>query len=310
MWTAEAMPDLSGKTVIITGANSGIGWEAALQFARKGAQTILACRSMERGNDAMRRILDLVPKASVEARQLDLASLASIRAFANEFCRRGQPLHVLCNNAGVVGTPYQLTADGFELQFGTNHLGHFALTGLLLARLLAAPSARVVTVASFSHWLSGPIRFDDINWKNETYSKWMAYAQSKRLNLLFAFELQRRAERSATNLASIGTHPGFTATDMLTTSARLNQSASQMWSARLSNRLIAQSASTGALTTLYAATAPEIRGGDFVGPRWFMWGHPVRARCSAEVRDESIAARLWELSENLTGVRYLFRPAR
>jgi len=309
MWTAEAMPDLSGKIVIITGANSGIGWEAALQFARKGAHTILACRSVDRAHDATRRILSLAPRAKVEAMQLDLASLASIRAFSDEFCRRRQPLHALCNNAGVVGIPYQLTADGFEMQFGTNHLGHFALTGLLMTPLLAPPNARVVTVASSSHWLSGPIRFDDINWKHEAYSKWMAYAQSKRANLLFAFELQRRAQLSATGLASVGTHPGFTATDMLTTSARLNQSASQMWTARFTNRFFAQSAPRGALTTLYAATGSDIRGGDFVGPRWLMWGPPVKTRCSAEVRDESAAARLWELSELLTGVKYCLRTS-
>ena len=309
MWTAEAIPDLSDKTVIITGANSGIGWEAARQFARKGAHTILACRSIDRARDAISRILSLTPRAKVEAMQLDLASLTSIRLFAEEYCARRQPLHALCNNAGVVGIPYQLTADGVEMQFGTNHLGHFALTALLMTPLLAASNARVVTVASLSHWLSGPIRFDDINWKHETYSKWMAYAQSKRANLLFAFELQRRAQLSAVGLASIGTHPGFTATDMLTSSARLNQSAGQMWTARFTNRFFAQSASMGALTTLYAATGSDIHGGDFVGPRWLMWGPPVKARCSAAVRDESAAARLWELSEHLTGVKSCVRAS-
>src|SRR6202162_4925205 len=151
MWTAEAMPDLSGKTVIITGANSGIGWEAARQFARKGAHTILACRSIDRAHDATVRILSLAPHARVEAMQLDLANLASIRAFADEFCARRQPLHTLCNNAGVVGIPYQLTADGFEMQFGTNHLGHFALTGLLLDNLLPVRGSRVVAVRRTGH---------------------------------------------------------------------------------------------------------------------------------------------------------------
>ena len=304
MWTAEAIPDLSGKTVIITGANGGIGWEAALQFARKHAHTILACRAIDRGRAATQRILASTPGASVEAMQLDLASLVSIRAFADKFCQRGQALDLLCNNAGVTGIPYQSTADGFEMQFGTNHLGHFALTGLLLAPLLAADGARVVTVSSASHWLSGPIRFDDINWKRERYRKWIAYAQSKRANLLFAFELQRRAELNGAKLMSVGTHPGLTATNLLLSAARLNGSATQESLMRLTNRLFAQSAAMGALTTLYAATAPEIRGGDFVGPQWLMWGYPYRARCSAAVRDQSAAVRLWELSEHLTGVGY------
>ncbi len=307
MWTAEAIPDLSGKTVIITGANSGIGWEAALQFARKGAHTILACRAMDRGRAAAQRIQTAIPGASVEAMQLDLASLGSIREFADQFCRRGQALHLLCNNAGVTGIPYQTTSRGFEMQFATNHLGHFALTGLLLVPLLAADSARVVTVSSVSHWLSGPIRFDDINWQRETYQKWIAYAQSKRANLLFAFELQRRTELASAKLVSVGTHPGFTATNLLPSAARLNSSATQESLMRLINRLVAQSAWMGALTTLYAATAPEIRGGDFVGPRWLMWGYPMKARCSAAVRDQSAAIRLWELTEHLTGVRYCFR---
>jgi NAD(P)-dependent dehydrogenase (short-subunit alcohol dehydrogenase family) len=306
MWTAEQIPNLSGKTVIVTGANSGIGYEAARQLARKGAHTILACRSIERGDAAAQGIRAATPGASVEAMPLDLASLESIRGFADQFCRRGQPLHLLCNNAGVTGIPYQTTADGFEMQFGTNHLGHFALTGLLLAPLLAADGARVVTVSSVSHWLSGPIRFDDLNWERERYRKWIAYAQSKHANLLFAFELQRRAEMTTVNLMSVGTHPGVTATNLLPSAARLNGSATQESLMRLSNRLFAQSASRGALTTLYAATAPEIRGGDFVGPRWLMWGYPFKARCSAGVRGQSAAMRLWELSERLTGIHYCF----
>lgn len=306
MWTVEEIPDLSGKTVIVTGANSGIGWEAALQFAGKGAHTILACRSMDRGQAAAERIRRVTPGASVEAMRLDLASLASIHEFADQFCGRGEPLHLLCNNAGVTGIPFSTTADGLEMQFGINHLGHFALTGLLLSALLGAEDARVITVSSVSHWLSGPIRFDDLNWQRESYQRWMAYAQSKRANLLFAFELQRRAEIAATNLMSVGTHPGVTATNLLPSMARLNGSRTQESLMRLINRLLAQSATRGALTTLFAATAPEIRGGDFVGPRWLMWGHPVKARCSAAARDRSAAAELWEVSERLTGVSYCF----
>jgi hypothetical protein len=306
MWTADAIPDLSGKTVIITGANSGIGVEAARQFANKGAHTILACRSLERGRAATERIRALTSGASVEAMQLDLASLASIRAFAEEFSSRGRPLHILCNNAGISGMPYQPTTDGIEPHFGINHLGHFALTGRLLQSLLEAEGARVVTVSSISHRMSGPVRFDDINWKLAPYRKWIAYAQSKHANLLFAFELQRRAEKSGAMLLSVGTHPGFAATNLLPSAARVSGSSAQESTIRFINRVFAQSAAMGALTTLYAATAPDVRGGDFIGPRWRMWGHPVKAKCSAQVRDAIAGARLWELSERLTGISYRF----
>ena len=189
-WTADDIPDLSGKTIVVTGGNSGIGYEAALEFARKRAEVILACRDLGKARTAAAQIAASAPGAKVEVMELDLSNLASVRGFSDAFHLQHQALHVLCNNAGVMAIPYRQTADGFEMQFGTNHLGHFALTGLLLDRLLATEGARVVNVASGAHRM-GKIRFDDLQWKNG-YRKWMAYGQSKLANLLFTLELQRK----------------------------------------------------------------------------------------------------------------------
>ncbi len=303
-WTADDLPDLSGKIIVVTGGNSGIGYEAAIQFARKRAHVVLACRNMDKARPAADRIAALAPGASVEVMALDLSSLASVRSFAEAFKEKNPMLHILCNNAGVMAIPYSRTADGFEMQFGTNHLGHFALTGLLLDRLIAAGGARVVTVSSGAHRM-GTIRFDDLQWEHG-YRKWRAYGQSKLANLLFAFELERRAEAARAKLISVACHPGYAATNLQAMGPRMQGSAMMETMMGVANRLFAQSAAMGALPTLYAATAPDLHGGEYIGPNGLgeMWGHPVKVDYSAAAHDTAAGARLWQISEQLTGVRY------
>ncbi len=303
-WTAEHMPDLSGKTLIVTGGNSGLGYEAALQFARKGAHVVLACRNFDKAGAAMDAITSAQPGASLEAMELDLASLASVRAFAKSFLDKHGGLDVLCNNAGVMALPLRRTADGFEMQFGTNHLGHFALTGLLLERLLETPGARVVSMSSTMH-RTGKMHFDDLQWERR-YSKWGSYGQSKLANLLFCYELQRRLEAKGTSLISMACHPGYAATNLQVTGPRMQGSKLMERFTKLANRLFSQSAAMGALPMLYAATSPEVRGGDYIGPDGFgeNWGHPKKVGSTRRSRDLKAAARLWEVSEALTAVRY------
>jgi NAD(P)-dependent dehydrogenase (short-subunit alcohol dehydrogenase family) len=303
-WSAADLPDLAGKTVVVTGANSGIGYEAALEFARAHVTVVLACRRLESANAAADQIRSAGPGRAVEVMELDLASLASVRAFAEAFKRAHSALDVLVNNAGVMALPYRKTADGFEMQFGTNHLGHFALTGLLLDSLLAADAPRVVTVSSSAHRI-GKIRFDDLNWEHG-YRKWYAYGQSKLANLLFMFELNRKAQRAGVKLISVACHPGYAATNLQAAGPRMSGASFMEWGTQWANRFFAQSAAMGALPTLYAAAAPEVNGGDYFGPDGFQetWGYPTKISCSAAARDEAVAARLWSISEELTQVRY------
>jgi NAD(P)-dependent dehydrogenase (short-subunit alcohol dehydrogenase family) len=302
-WTADDLPDLAGKTIVITGANSGIGYEAAVQFARKRAAVVLACRSVDKGRAAADQIEARTPGAAVEVLELDLASLASVRAFAERFRGAHRELHVLVNNAGVMALPYRRTADGFEMQFGTNHLGHFALTGLLLDSLLAT-GGRVVTVSSGAHRI-GDIRFDDLQWEHG-YGKWRAYGQSKLANLLFAFELQRRADEAGKKLVSVACHPGYAATELQAAGPRMLKSSWRESLFALGNSLFAQSAAMGALPTLYAAAAPDVNGGDYIGPDGLAenWGYPKKVSSTARARNPELAKRLWEVSEKLTGVHY------
>lgn len=303
-WISNDIPDLSGKTIVVTGGNSGIGYEAALEFARKRAKVILACRDLGKARTAAAQITAASRGADVEVIALDLSNLASIRGFADAFHLQHQALHVLCNNAGVMAIPYRLTADGFEMQFGTNHLGHFALTGLLLDRLLATDGARVVNVSSTGHRF-GQIRFDDLQWRSG-YRKWRAYGQSKLANLLFTFELQRRADAAGAKLLSVACHPGYAATNLQAVGPRMQGSSVMEYVSELGNKLLAQSAAMGALPTEYAAVAPEVHSGDYIGPDGVaeMWGHPKKVGCSAAARDASSAKRLWEVSEQLTDVHY------
>src|SRR6266849_5242351 len=303
-WTSDDIPDLSGKTIVVTGGNSGIGYEAALEFARKCAKVILACRDLGKARTAAAEIVASSPTADVEVMALDLSNLASIRGFADAFHMRHQALDVLCNNAGVMAIPYRLTADGFEMQFGTNHLGHFALTGLLLDRLLATKGSRVVNVSSTGHRF-GKIRFDDLQWKNG-YRKWRAYGQSKLASLLFTFELQRKADAAGKKLLSVACHPGYAATNLQAVGPKMSGSSMMEYLSEVGNKLLAQTAAMGALPTEYAAVAPDVHSGDYIGPGGFaeQWGHPIKVGCSAAARDAASAKRLWEVSEQLTDVHY------
>jgi NAD(P)-dependent dehydrogenase (short-subunit alcohol dehydrogenase family) len=304
-WTADDVPDQTGKIIIVTGGNSGIGYEAARVLARKGAHVVLACRDPGKAQAAIEGIeRDAAAPASVEALPLDLADLASVRAFAAAYRARHAKLDVLCNNAGVMALPHRKTADGFEMQIGTNHLGHFALTGLLLEPLRATGGSRVVTVSSGAHRM-GTIHFDDLNWERG-YRRWGAYGQSKLANLLFMRELERRLAAAGGGAISVACHPGYAATNLQAAGPRMEGSSLLEWLADLGNRLLAQSAAMGALPTLYAATAPDVRGGDYIGPDGFgeFTGHPKKVGASAAARDQDAAARLWALSEQLTGVRY------
>ena len=303
-WTADDIPDLTGKTIIVTGGNSGIGFEAARQMTRKGAHVILACRDKGKANDAIAQIRTLQPSASLEAMQLDLASLESVHRFARDFVDKGIALDVLCNNAGVMAIPRRTTAEGFEMQLGTNHLGHFALTGLLLEPLLAAPAGRVVNVSSTAH-KPGRIDFDDLQGE-KSYRKWLAYAQSKLANLLFTYELQRRLEAAGARAISVACHPGYSATNLQAVGPQMSGSRLAARLMDIGNRLFSQTAAMGALPTLYAATSPDAHGGDYVGPDGFMenYGHPKKTQSTARSHDRAVAKRLWEVSEQLTSVRF------
>ncbi len=304
-WTAKDVPDLSGKTIVVSGGNSGIGYEASVGLARKGARVVLACRDSVKADRAVEAIRGTHPGAHVESMELDLASLVSVRDFAKAFLERHDALHVLCNNAGVMAIPRRVTADGFEMQLGTNHLGHFALTGLLLDRLLATDGARVVTVASTAH-RPGRINFDDLQ-SERSYGKWRAYGQSKLANLLFTYELQRRLESAGSGLLAAACHPGYAATNLQFAGPRMQGSSFLESVMTLGNRLFSQSAAMGTLPTLYACTAPDVRGGDYFGPDGLgeMWGSPKRVTSTARSHDRDMASKLWDVSESLTGVRYL-----
>ena len=303
-WTARDMRNLSGKTIVVTGGNSGIGYEAALEFARKRAQVVLACRDLGKARDAVARITSAAPGATVEAMLLDLANLASVRGFAEAFRIAHKGLDLLCNNAGLMAIPYRRTVDGFEMQFGTNHLGHFALTGLLLDRLLATDGARVVTVSSSAHRM-GSIHFDDLQGQ-KGYHKWFAYGQSKLANLLFTFELQRKADAAGAKLLSVACHPGYAATNLQAAGPRMERSPFMETVMAAGNALFSQSATMGALPTLYAAISADVRGGDYIGPDGFAQnrGYPTKVGCGGAARDRAAAVRLWEVSEQLTHVHY------
>jgi NAD(P)-dependent dehydrogenase (short-subunit alcohol dehydrogenase family) len=297
-WTAADMPHQNGRTAIVTGANSGLGLATARELARAGAHVVIASRSVEKGQ----RAAEQIGGGNVRVEQLDLADLDNVRSFAGRFADGS--LDLLINNAGVMAPPRRLTKDGFESQIGTNHLGHFALTGLLLPRLLAAREPRVVTVSSGAHRI-GTIRFDDLQ-SERGYNNWRAYGQSKLANLMFCFELQKRATAAGTNLKSTAAHPGYAATNLQTAGpARLFERIGGI----IGNKLIAQSAEMGALPTLYAATVEDLPGGTFVGPNGFMEqrGYPHIVSAAGKAYDEDAWRRLWEVSEELTGVRYEFR---
>lgn len=301
-WTADEMPDLTDQVAVVTGANSGIGYEAALELARHGAHVVFACRSEERGNQAIAAARDEVPDASVERMRLDLADLASIRAFSDAFHAAHDRLDLLVDNAGLMAIPQRETADGFEMQLGVNHFGHFALAGLLIDRVIASAPSRVVTVSSSAHRM-GKMALDDLDHRN-SYQRWTVYGQSKLANLLFAFELDRRLRARGLDVISAACHPGFAATELQTKGAKMEGSSLKEQFMRLGNALLAQDAAMGALPTLYAATAPDVEGGDFIGPDGLFEraGYPEKVRAKKAAYDEEAARRLWEISVERTGV--------
>jgi len=303
-WSANDIPDQSGKLAVVTGGNSGIGYEAALALAGKGAHVVLAVRSAEKGKTAVQAIKQIHPKAVVEVMALDLSDLGNVRRFADAFRQRFTALPLLINNAGVMALPYKRTTDGFEMQFGTNHLGHFALTGLLMPTILAAPNARVVMVSSGAH-VPGVIDFDNLDGA-KSYGRWQAYSQSKLANLLFAYELQRRFVAAHASAIAVGCHPGFAATNLQAAGPRMSGSRLSEQFSILGSRLFAQTAAMGALPTLYAATAPEVNGCDYIGPTGLMGmrGAPAKVKSSARSYDATVAAHLWQVSEALTGVSF------
>ncbi len=299
-WTASRIPDQHGRIAIVTGANSGLGLVTARELARAGASVVLACRDTQKGDAAAREITAAAPGSQVEVSALDLGSLASVRAFAERFGASRDGLDLLINNAGVMAPPRRETADGFELQFGTNHLGHFALTGLLIDRMKGRNDARVVNVSSGAHrW--GRMNFDDLQGQRK-YRRWSAYGQSKLANLLFAFELDRRLRTAGSPILSVAAHPGYAATNLQSAAA---PTFDRMLMA-VANRVMAQSAEKGALPTLYAATQPGLEGGVYIGPDGLFEqrGYPTQVSSRPAARDEEVARKLWSVSEELTGVQF------
>ena len=302
-WTASDIPDLSGRRAIVTGANSGLGMEVARELARHGAAVVLACRDLAKGRRALEAVRAVAGGTEPVLARLDLADARSIADFARaRAAAHLDGLDLLVNNAGIMAPPRQETADGFEAQLGTNHLGHFALTGLLLPALLRRPNPRVVTVSSVAHRMEA-ISFDDLQGERR-YRRWRAYGQSKLANLLFALELDRRARAARSALVSVAAHPGYAATN-LQTSAPPRHEALAM---RVLNPLVAQSAAMGALPLLFAATVEDLPGGTYIGPDGAaeMRGHPRPVSPSRRAEDAGVAARLWRVSEALTGVPIAF----
>jgi NAD(P)-dependent dehydrogenase (short-subunit alcohol dehydrogenase family) len=301
-WTAADMPDLTGRTAVVTGANSGLGLVTARELARAGAEVVLACRNAEKGRAALEQVSAAATGPAPRLESLDLADLGSVRAFAERVSGQWPSLEILINNAGVMAPPRRETTDGFESQFGTNHLGHFALTGLLLGALSGSADPRVVTLSSLAH-RTGRIRFDDLQYRRH-YNNWLAYGQSKLANLMFGLELGRRAAAAGSPLRSLIAHPGYSATNLQFAGP------AHIWE-RLPmaffNRVYAQSADMGALPELYAAVS-DLPSGTFVGPDGLFEGrgHPHIVTGVGRAYDEEAAARLWAASEELTGVTFEF----
>jgi NAD(P)-dependent dehydrogenase (short-subunit alcohol dehydrogenase family) len=307
-WTEDDVPEMDDQIAVVTGANSGIGYEVASVFADRGATVVMATRSVDRGEDAADDVRETVPGADLDVRHCDLGDLSAVASFADAFTSDYDELHVLCNNAGVMAIPRTETADGFEQQFGVNHLGHFALTGRLLEVLVDTPGeSRVVTQSSGVHE-QGTIDFSDLN-REAAYDKWEAYAQSKLANVLFGYELDRRLDQYGFDgVTSVVCHPGYADTDLQYRGPREAGSRVRLWAMRVANRIFAQPPEMGALPMLYAATAGDVEGGEYVGPGGLMGmrGHPEFVRSSEESYDEDVAERLWEVSAELTGVAHAF----
>ncbi len=303
-WTREQIPDQSGRTFVVTGGNSGIGFEAALALAEKKAHVVLACRSLERASEAVAALEKRVPGASVEVMALDLASLNSVRSFAAELTSKHRALHGLINNAGLMALPYRKTEDGFEMQLGTNHLGHFALTGLVLPTLLATEGSRVVNVASTAHRM-GRMHWDDLMGERR-YEQWAWYGQSKLANLLFTYELARRLETKAAKTLCLACHPGYAATALQHKGPEMEGSKLKGMVMSMGNLFLSQGPDSGALPTLRAACDPDAKSGEYYGPRGLfeVQGYPVKVGSTKQSHDRGDQKRLWDESVKLTGVGF------
>ncbi|MHA2032092.1 MAG: oxidoreductase [Candidatus Kariarchaeaceae archaeon] len=305
-WKAEDMPDQTGKVMIITGANSGLGLYASMELARKGATVIMTSRNIDKGHEAVEEIKQEIPHAKVELMQLDLSKLSSVKSFTGEFNEKYERLDALINNAGIMQPPYTKTEDGFELQIGVNHFGHYVLTGLLLEKLKNTPGSRVINQSSMAH-SRGKMNFDDIN-SEKKYSRLGAYGQSKLANLLFNNELNRLFKENSIDSIAIGVHPGYTATNLQHNGPTLG--GKSLWSRiyTITNKLMAQCVDKGILPMLYAATEDDLDGGDYIGPGRFSGarGYPKRVKASDSAYNQEVAKRLWGASEDLTGVKYNF----
>lgn len=300
-WTTANIPDQTGRTAVITGANTGLGYETAAALAAKNAHVVLAVRNLDKGKDAVDRIRQATPDADIVLQELDLSSLQSVREAADQLKSEYPAIDLLINNAGVMWTPKQTTADGFELQFGTNHLGAFALTGLLIENLLPVAGSRVVTLGSIAHRILGKIDFTDLQWERRRYNRVAAYGQSKLANLMFAYELQRRLVATNAETISVAAHPGISNTELMR-----HIPGSGLPGFHQISGLVANSPEVGALATLRAAVDPAARGGEYYGPSGFrqLVGHPVLVQSSAQSHDAGIQRRLWAVSEELTGVTF------
>jgi NAD(P)-dependent dehydrogenase (short-subunit alcohol dehydrogenase family) len=299
-WKAANIPDLTGKIVLVTGANIGLGKASTRLMAARGAQVVMAVRTVSKGEKAADDVRSEVPNAQLNVMALDLADLASVRAFATDFTATHDRLDVLMNNAGVMATPQMTTQDGFELQFGTNHLGHYALTGLLIDTLLAMPYSRIINVSSGAAD-GAKIRFDDLMF-NDNYSRFEAYGQSKLANLLFTVELHKRLTASGATTLSVATHPGVTSSNLLSGMRIPVPGITTL--ANLLTRLMFPDTATGALSQVRAAVDTDVKGGEYYGPDNGMRGWPVQIPMPEAVKAAD-AARLWEISADLTGVRFL-----
>ena len=303
-WTTANMPDLSGKVIIVTGGNSGLGYESVKVFAQKGAEVILGCRSVEKGEAAKTEIMKNNPAGKIEVMNLDLMDLSSVKNFAVRFKENHSRLNVLINNAGIMIPPYGLTKDGFESQIGTNHLGHFALTGQLIDLIVKTPKSRVVSTSSLAH-KNGKMDFDNFMFDNGNgYTPMKAYGRSKLANLLFIYELQRLFEAIGIDSVAVAAHPGVSQTNLM----RFVEGKFYYHLLKPLSSLILQSAAKGALPQLRAAVDPEVKGGDFYGPDGFneMKGFPVKVKSNPSSHNAGDAKRLWEVSEKLTGVSFNF----
>ena len=304
-WTVDNIPDQTDRIALVTGANSGLGYETSLALAQKGATVVMACRNMDKGEDAKNSVLEHAPDAKVDLRKLDLSSLASVREFATGFKNDYDRLDMLINNAGLMALPRRETEDGFEMQFGVNHLGHFALTGLLLDRLLATENSRVVNVSSGAHKMHPQINFADVMGEKE-YKRWDAYGQSKFANILFTHELQRRFAAISVTSMAVAAHPGLSTTNLQPTTAQEGDASwLEGFFLKTLTPLMGQSPAQGALPQLRAATAPDVSGAQYYGPKWLaIRGAPVLEEPHKNTRDSEMATKLWDMSRELTGVDY------